>query len=223
MSRLLRMAFVSLALAAAASASAQELNLATASTDRPSIVSVRTGMDHALVGEIGYRHVLAWGDHPFFVGGDVAMPWAKADAGEYRVRATLGVPFGGEHWKVAGWLSPTLRGTENAASDMAAVGVDLRLTGGYYARRWFLAGEAGIDWVAATHITFSDAYRDMYSGARNGWYGNPGGTTYAGLNAGVSFRSVDVIVRAGVPRTTELEQQTVPLYVTAGVNVTLPR
>lgn len=223
MNRLGLIASALLTATAATSASAQELNLSATSPDRPSIVGVRTGMDHAFLGEIGYRHVLAWKDRQLFVGGDVAIPWAKADAGEYRVRATFGLPFGGEHWKLAGWLSPTLRGTENAASDMAAVGVDLRLVGGYYVRRWFVAGEVGADWVGATHITFSDAYRDMYSGAKDGWYRNPGGTLYTGLQGGVSFSSFDLIVRAGHPRTTTLEQQTVPFYVTAGVNVALPR
>ena len=107
---------------------------------------------------------------------------------------------------------------------MAALGVDLRLTGGYYSRRWFVAGEAGLDWIAATHITFSDAYRTRaYAGARDGWYRLPGGTAYTGLHAGVSFSSLDVVVRAGLPRTTALESQSVPLYVTVGVNVALPR
>ena len=223
MIRLATVASVVLALAAAARASAQELNLATTSTARPSIVEVRTGLNHGFVGEVGYRRVLAWQDRQLFVGGDVAMPWAEADLGDYRVRATVGLPFGGEHWKLAGWLSPTLRRTENAANEMTALGVDLRLTGGYYARRWFVAGEAGLDWNAATHIAFSDAYRTrVYSGAKDGWYRTTGGTTYTGLHAGVSFSSFDVIVRAGHPRTTALDQQSVPFYMTVGVNVTLP-
>ncbi len=206
---------------AATSASAQELNLTTTSTDRPSIVLVRAGLDHAFLGEVGYRHVLAWGDHQLLVGADVAIPWASPDVRDYRVRATVGLPLGGERWKLAGWLSPTLRGTENAASDMAAIGVDLRLAGGYYARRWFLAGEAGLDWVAATHVAFRDAYRAVYSGAKDGWYGLPGGTVYAGLQGGVSFSSFDVVARAGRPFTTALETQTLPFYFTLGVNLAL--
>jgi hypothetical protein len=221
-----RLAIVSavLALAGAASTPAQELNLATTSTARPSIVEVRTGFDHAFLGGLGYRRVLAWGDQQLFLGGDAALPWARLDLRDYRLRATAGLPLGGQHWKVAGWLSPTLRGTRNAASDMAALGVDVRLTGGYYARRCFLTAEAGLDWAAATHITFSHAYRSrVHSGAKDGWYRYPGGTVYGGLQAGVSFSSFDVIVRAGHPRTFALEQQTVPFYVTVGLNVALPR
>ena len=222
MTRPFRLAAVAFWLAAATSARAQELNLAATSTARPSIVEVRTGMEHAFLGEVGYRHVLALGDQQLFVGGDVSLPWAKVDLSDYRVRATVGLPFGGQHWKLAGWLSPTLRGTVNDVSEMTAVGADLRLAGGYYARGWFAATEAGFDWVAATKVTFSDAYRSrVYSGARDGWYRTPGGTAYAGLHGGVSFSSFDLVLRAGNARTTALEQQSMPFYLTVGVNVAL--
>jgi hypothetical protein len=224
MTRVVLVASLALALASGTAATAQELNLAATSTERPSILALRTGLDHALVGEIGYLRVLAVGDRQLFVGGAAAMPWAEPDLADHRIQATVGMPFGGKRWKLAGWLSPTLHGTENAASDMAAVGVDGRLTGGYYARRWFTAAEAGYDWIAATHITFSDAYRSRaYSGARDGWYRTPGGTAYAGLQGGVSFSSFDVVLRAGLPRSADLGPQTVPLYVTLGVNWALSR
>ena len=222
MRRLALRASIALALAAATGARAQELNLAATSAARPSIVEVRTGMEHAFLGEVGYRHVFAFGDQQLFVGGDVALPWAKVDLSDYRVRATLGLPHGGQHWKLAGWLSPTLRGAVNAASQMTAVGADLRLAGGYHASGWFIAGEAGLDWIAATHITFADAHRSRASsGAEDGWTRTPGGAAYTGLRGGVSFPSLDVIVRAGLSRTTGLEQQSVPFYLTMGANVAL--
>jgi len=224
MSRLSMAASAAIALAAATTASAQEMNLAATSPGRPGVVGVRAGWDHAFLGEIGYRHVLAWGDQQILVGGDFALPWAKPDLRDYRLRATVGLPFGTKSWKVAAWLAPAVRGTDNAVSRMTALGIDSRLTGGYYARRRFVAGEAGLDWVAATRIAFSDAYRRrVYSGARDGWYRNPGGTAYAGLLGGVSFSALDVVLRAGHPRTTALEAQTVPFYFTLGVNVALPR
>ena len=89
---------------------------------------------------------------------------------------------------------------------------------------WFVAGELGVDWVAATHVTLQRCLPEPgYPGAKDGWYRVPGGTTYAGLQAGLSFSSFDVVLRAGLPRTTALEPQTVPVYLTLGVNVALPR
>jgi hypothetical protein len=223
MSRLGAVAAI-LSLVVARSGSAQELNLAAMSQARPGVVEARIGLDHAFLGEIGYRRLLDWQDQRLVVGGDVAIPWAKPDLRDHRIRATAGLPLGTEHWKLAGWLSPTLRGTQVAASRMTALGADIRLTGGYYAPRWFLASEVGLDWVAATHVTFSDTYRaQVYAGARDGWYRLPGGTAYTGIQTGVTIASVDVVVRAGHPRTMALAMQTVPFYLTLGVNVALPR
>ena len=70
--------------------------------------------------------------------------------------------------------------------------------------------------------TVASIETQVYSGAKDGWYRAAGGTTYAGLHGGMSFSSFDVIVRVGHPRTTALEQQTVPFYVTVGANVALP-
>ena len=76
---------------------------------------------------------------------------------------------------------------------------------------------------SASRIAISDAYRANYPGARDGWYRLPGGTAYAGLQAGLSFGTFEVVARAGHPRTPSLAPQSVPFYVTGGVNVSLPR
>ena len=74
--------------------SAQELNLATTSTARPNILAGAHRHGPRFLGEVGYRRVLAWGDRQLFVGGDAALPVGEPDLGDYRVRATVGLPFG---------------------------------------------------------------------------------------------------------------------------------
>jgi hypothetical protein len=119
-------------------------------------------------------------------------------------------------------VAPTLRSTDNATSRMLGVGADVRLVGGWYAPGGFIAAEAGVDWVAATHVRVSEAYRTrVYAGAQDGWYGLPGGTFYAGLQGGVSFSRFDVVARAGETRSTALTSQTVPFYLSLGVNLAL--
>ena len=220
----LRMALVVFTLSVPAVASAEALNYATASAERPNVVLARTGLDHAFVIALGYRRVLEWRGHQILLGGDVGLPWAGMDFGDYRVRASVGATLlggRGRGWKLIGSLSPTLRATENSAGSDLALGADVRLTGGYYSR-WWCAGELGVDWAATTHVENSGAYRDVYADAKDGWYANTGGTIYAGLNTGVSIKSVDLMLRAGVPRSMTLDAQTIPFFALVGVNVTLP-
>ena len=227
MRRLVTLVLAALALAApAVEVSAEEINFATLTAERPNVVEARTGLDHAFVLELGYRRVVEWRGRQLLFGGDWAFPWASPDFGDFRVRATASASLlrgSGSGWKLVASLSPTLRATQNAAADMHALGADVRLTGGYY-RRWWCAGEVGLDWAATTHVSHSGAYREtVYADARDGWYTSPGGTFYAGGNAGVSIKSVDVMLRVGHPRSLDLAQQTVPFFVLVGVNVALPR
>src|SRR5262249_30647135 len=52
-------------------ASAQELNLTNASADRPNIIELRTGFDHALVWELGYVRVIDLSGHRLFLSGEL--------------------------------------------------------------------------------------------------------------------------------------------------------
>jgi len=206
-------------------ASAQELNLATVSTARPHIVHIGTGLDHAFTATVGYDHVVPLFGRVFLSGIELTVPWAQPDFGDYQLRltaATALLTFGG--WKLSARLGPTLRGADSALANMTSVGVDARLTGGWYARRGFVAGQLGVDWVAATHITNSDAYRDrVYADARDGWYATTGGTLYVALVGGVSLGSWDVTLRAGVPRALDFGSQTIPVFGVLGVSHALSR
>jgi hypothetical protein len=212
--------------ALAAPAVAEEVNLATATAERPNLLLVRTGIDHAFVLELGYRRVVEWGGHAILLGGDVTLPWASPDLGDFRARLGAAATLYGDSgrgWKLVGSLSPTLRATQNAAATEHAIGADVRLTGGYYGS-WWCAAEIGLDWAATTHVEHSAAYRDtVYADAKDGWYANPGGTLYAGMNGGVSIGSVDLAVRVGVPRTMGLQSQAIPFFALVGVNVAMPR
>jgi hypothetical protein len=206
-------------------AAADELNFATITPERPNIVGARTGLDSALVFELDYRRIVEVLGRTSAIGVELAAPGAELDASDYRVSAGAAIPLvGGDHWKLIAHLSPTLRSTENGLNRMLAVGADTRLTGGFYARRWFAAGELGVDWVAASHIRHSDEYRDVvYADAEDGWYRNPGGTLYVGAHAGLSFSRFDVVLRAGRQQHVTMDAQTMPFFATLGVNVTLPR
>ena len=85
--------------------------------------------------------------------------------------------------------------------------------GGYYAPGWFAAGELGFDWAITTHVAPSDLYRRLaFAGARDGWYGNPGGNFRVGVQTGLSFGRYDLVLRVGELRDAGLEKPMLPLY-----------
>jgi hypothetical protein len=198
---------------------AQDLNLST--LDQASnIVHVTTGAEYALVARAGYTRVVPFLDRQLVLSSDLTLPWAKLDVSDFCVRIGVLVPVvGSAHWKLAGTATPTVRGTKNDISRMTSVGADLGAVGGYYTRRWFVAGELGFDWAMLTYVAHRDVYRsDVFAGARDGWYANPGGNLRAGLQAGLSFGRYDVILRVGQVRGVDGAPPLLPVYGTLAFN-----
>ncbi len=195
---------------------AQEINLATLDDAEPNRVSLRTGAEHGFVAGLGYARTVRLLGRSLVVDGDVTVPWAGLDASDHRARVGVLVPivsFGG--WKLAAALAPTLRATKNDLARMTSLGVDASATVGYYARRWFAAGELGFDYALTTRINHSDEYRNgVYPGARDGWYINPGGMFRGGGQAGASLGRHDLALRAGVLRDMQGGPPVLPLYAT---------
>ncbi len=211
-----RIAALSLALATAAGA--QEVNLAQGAENR---VVVRTGAEYGLVAGVGYARSMALFDRTVLLGGELAMPWAAPDAGDWRLRATALVPvFAGDRWKLAATLAPTLRETSDDAARLTGLGADFGALFGWYAPGWFAAAEAGFDWEIATRVVHSDLYRQtVYGGARDGWYANAGGNLRLGLQGGLSFSRYDLVLRVGKLRDVKGEGPMFPLYGTLALDV----
>ena len=203
-------------LAAPVAARAQEVNLATLAEDDDAAnrVHVRTGAEYGFVAGVGYARAVSVLERRILVSGDVTAPWAGFDASDYRVRAGVLVPIvGTRRWKIAGTVAPTLRGTRNEVSRMTSVGADVGVTGGFYGRHWFVAGELGFDWAATTHVAHTDLYRaTVFADARDGWYGTAGGNYRYGAQAGVSFGRHDVVLRVGQLRDVAGEAPVLPFY-----------
>ena len=204
---------VVLGLLVSTGARAQELNLG-ALDQAQNRVSVRTGAEYGFVAGVGYARVVPFLDRQLVLTSDFTLPWAGLDLSDYRLRVGAVMPIvGARRWKLAGSIAPTVRGTKNDISRMTDVGADIGLVGGYYAPRWFAAGELGFDWAMTTYLAHSDAYRStVYAGARDGWYANPGGNLRAGLQGGVSFGRYDVVLRVGAVRDTSGEPPLLPFY-----------
>ncbi len=207
------------AVLAAGPAGAQEINLARLGDGAQNRVSLRAGAEYGLVTGVGYsREVPALG-RTMLLGADVTMPWGNLDAGDWRLRVEALVPIvGGERWKLAGTVAPTLRETTNDVARMTALGLDAGVVGGWYAPRWFAAVDAGADWSFATYVENSERYRQIvYAGARDGWYRMPGGNFRAGVQAGLSFSRFELALRLGRLRDLKGNGPALPIYGTLAV------
>jgi hypothetical protein len=182
------------------------------------VATLTTGAEQGLVLGMGYARVLSFAGRPLVLGGDVALQWAEVDPSDFRVRAGGLLPLITHgRWKLIGGLSSTVRGTNNQIARMISAGTDATLLAGRYSRRWYAAAEAGFDWALATHVEHSDDYRmQVFAEARDGWYGNPGGTFRYGVQGGVSFGRNDVILRAGKLVDVAGKPPLLPIYATLG-------
>lgn len=212
-------AAVAVLLLVALRAHAQEVNLANLDAETANHVHVRTGAEYGLVAVAGYSRAVPLADRTVLFGADLTMPWA-VDASDWRLRLSALVPIAGAgRWKLATSLAPTLRATSNDAGRLTGAGMDVGALAGYYAPRWFAAGELGFDWEIATYVAHSDLYRrTVFAGARDGWYGAPGGNLRLGLQAGLSFSRFDLVLRAGRLRDIRGQGPALPLYATLAVD-----
>lgn len=197
-------------------AHADELNLRTIgeSDATPNRVHVSTGAEYGFVAGVGYSRVMPMLDRHVVLMGDITMPWAGFDLADYRLRAGALVPIvGSGAFQLAGSVAPSVRGSSSRINTMTDVGLDTSLVGGFYARRWFVALEAGVDLALTTHVTHSDAYRmNVYPDAKDGWYSDPGANIRGGVQAGVSIDRYDVTLRIGEVRDSAGEAPLLPFY-----------
>jgi hypothetical protein len=201
-------------------AHAQEVNLARLDEEPANHVYVRTGAEWAFVAGVGYARTVAVGQHRLVLVGELTAPWAAMDTSDYQARVGALVPIvGWGGWRLAGSLEPTVRGTKNDLGRMTSIGANAGVTGGFYAHRWFVAGEFGFDYTLATGIESSALYREtVYADARDGWYVNPGGNYRLGGQAGASFGSYDLALRGGILREMMGQPPMFPFYATLALS-----
>ena len=189
-------------------------------TDGPrNFAYASVGLDPALIASAGYIRTVPVFGHAVEMGGEAGIVAAGWDARDFRARLQLrtsllrlGV------FRIVGSAAFVARGTDNLMHRAFNFGSDFTGNAGLYARRWFLAGEFGFDKAIITHITHSDWYRrNVYSGAKDGWYLTGGGTYHYGATGGVAIGPAEIAVRAGWLKTEDFNQLVTPMYTSATV------
>jgi hypothetical protein len=220
MSRFTRTALAALLSAVATREAAGQWNVARFETDRDRVYATY-GLDPALVGAVGYAHVLRVLGHDFQLAGDVGAVTARMDAHDFRAR--LGTQTSLARWRsvqLVGSATFITRGTENSIYRGRNFGADLTGTLGVYRPRWFVGGELGKDKAIITHVTHSDWYRThYYPAAKDGWYLDAGGTVHYGVVGGVALGRTELSARIGRHRTEGGNALPAPAYGALGVGV----
>jgi hypothetical protein len=186
------------------------------------VVTVETGLQSAVVTSVGYAAGLriAAIDRTVMPFVQATLVMARPDLHDYAFRGGAQVSLvrtGG--FDLSTQLAFQVAGTDNSIYSGTALGSNLVLLAGHYAKRWFAVAEAGYDRAWLTYIKNSDWYHDyFFSGAQDGWYSGTGGTLHAGIKGGATFGRVEIVARAGLVKTEDLQSLDLPFYGTLGAN-----
>jgi hypothetical protein len=145
----------------------------------------------------------------------VARPDARDMRGRVSVRTSV---FRVGPLRLTGDGEAIARTTSNSIYRAVGFGAASNWTLGVYRLRWFVAAEAGYDKTVATRITHTDWYRSYFDpSAKDGWYGDTGGTLHSGVTTGLTFGPLELMMRSGVVRTERFNETLPPLYASVGV------
>ena len=95
------------------------------------------------------------------------------------------------------------------------------IVGGYYQPHWHVAVEIGFDKAIVTHFKHSESFKqNVYALVQDGWYSPAtGGNLTYGLQGGLSFKKMDVFLKAGRVITEDFTTTPqVPFYAQLGVD-----
>ena len=118
-------------------------------------------------------------------------------------------------------LNAIYRSYENPLVRIQNIGAEIKTTVGYYQQNWFLAGVLGFDAAIATHFKHTEIFQEhIFDSVKDGWYEpSTGGHFLYGLQAGYSFRKIDLTFDIGRLITQDFRQTPlIPYYLLLGFN-----
>ena len=120
--------------------------------------------------------------------------------------------------RLTGEAEVITRTTSNSIYRAVGFGAASTWTFGVYRPRWFVAAEAGYDKSVATRVTHSEWYRSYFDpNAKDGWYGDTGGTLHSGVTTGFTIGRVELMMRGGLLRTERFNETVPPAYGSVGM------
>lgn len=184
------------------------------------LTNINIAADYGLTYGAGYayrlsskRHVLLNAEYSFPSGEDITDDFKIKTGTQVRWWQSGNFHFASE-------LQAIFRRYNNGYARLLNFGADLSATGGYYKKRWFIAGELGFDKAIVTHFKHSSLYKENFPAVKDGWYEpSTGGNFYYGLQSGFLFSNKDVYLKLGKLTQQDLGSSPMfPFYVQLGFN-----
>ena len=184
------------------------------------IASINIAADFGLTYGAGYAYRLS-SKRPVLLNAEYSFPSGKNITDDFKFKTGTQVRWwqsGNFHFASA--VQGIYRKYKNGYARLQNFGIDLSVTGGYYKKRWFMAGELGFDKAIITHFKHSSLYKENFPAVKDGWYEpSTGGNFYYSLKGGYTFRNKDVYLKMGKLTQQDLNSPPMlPLYAQLGFN-----
>jgi len=185
-------------LAAVECSNSQSVTWSSLREDQPNSLQFQFGFDYGTTAQLTYGRTFTLLT-PMMFRTDFSFPMGRNLLDDCRLRLGLDMML----VEVSGFAASfrflsNMRRFENELVQILNFGSDASLTGGYYARSWYAAGEVGFDKSSVSYINHSGMMRRVYPSIRDGWFDMEGGHHYVGLLAGVALGGgLDLSLRLG--------------------------
>lgn len=203
---------------------AQSVNWGNLNGDKPHYLHVQAGIEHGAVFGLGYSHW--WQTGPIGILGQIEFSTPSGEVLLDDFKTKLGGQINWWHsgsWYFSTKLQGIFRRYQSDIVRLVNFGSDLGATLGYFRPKWLFAAEVGFDKSIVSHFKHEDVYYTIHPEVVDGWYEpSTGGNFYYGLQTGISFSSIDLIIKAGKIISQDFRSQPLlPLYGQLGINIKL--
>ncbi len=184
---------------------------------------IYSGLDYGLVYGLNYGRVIKAKSIVWMPFVDASLPMGNQGLDDYRLSVgTLAKVFDYKNWIASLDVSIVGRQNRNPFVRMNGLGSESGIHLGYYKEKWFVNIQFSTDNSYLTYFKHTEAYKGNFPDAKDAWYQNTANNQYFGLNAGYSFKKVDITLSSGLRQTDGLKTKlSLPMSLKLGVNYRL--
>ncbi len=177
---------------------AQTINWSNIDKQNKHIINANFGLEYGMIYGLGYGYYIPTKfpivlniEYSFPSGDKLTDDFKTKIGGKIRLYKINNFQFSANAYGIFRRYETDFVRLQNFGSEFSGIA-------GYYKPKWFVACKVGFDKAIVTHFKHSEAYKQSFPDAKNGWYGPAtGGNFHYGVQAGISFKHSDITLDAG--------------------------